>query len=134
MCSQGSFERGSTYASARCSVLSGQIRKSAPIVASLAAGASISLPTPPVIAVEAHHVVGERMRVHRNFGMGMGAEQPRALCADGAIAKSCAFGRAGNDADVEGHALGQIRVNAWVSTSTLAALFGRDFRGRGLGD
>ena len=46
MCSHGSGERGSTYGSARWIVLSGQIRKSAPMFASFFADASISSPTP----------------------------------------------------------------------------------------
>ena len=42
----------------------------------------------PVAAVEAFHVLGERVRVHRDFGMRVRAEKLRAFHADGAIASA----------------------------------------------
>ena len=59
----------------------------------------------PVVAVEAGDVVGQRRRVHRDFGMRMRAEQARTFNADRAIAERRALGRAGDDADMSGHAL-----------------------------
>lgn len=47
--------------------------------------------------------VRKRMRVHRDLGMIVRAEKLRAFHANGAIAKSCAFGGAGNNTDVVGH-------------------------------
>ena len=57
----------------------------------------------PVAAVDALHVIRERVRVHRDFRVGVRAEQRRALRADGPIAERRAFGGAGHDADVVGH-------------------------------
>jgi hypothetical protein len=57
----------------------------------------------PVVAVDALHVVGQRMRVHRDFGVCMSAEKRRTLNTNGAIAKCRAFGGARDDPDVPGH-------------------------------
>jgi hypothetical protein len=54
----------------------------------------------PVVAVDVFHVLGEGVRVHRDFGMIVWAQELRAFDADGSIAESCAFGGAGDDADV----------------------------------
>jgi hypothetical protein len=51
------------------------------------------------------HVLGQRVRVHRNLGMVVRSEKLRAFHADGSITESCAFGGAGNDTNVLGHAL-----------------------------
>ena len=56
-----------------------------------------------VAAVEAGHVISQRMRVHRHLGMRMRAHPLRAFGADGAVTKRCAFGRAADDTDVLGH-------------------------------
>ena len=58
----------------------------------------------PVAAVDAFHVLRERVRVHRNLGMGMPTEKLRAFHADRPITKSRTFGGAGDNADVIGHA------------------------------
>src|ERR1700680_1446904 len=57
----------------------------------------------PVAAVDAFHVLGERVCVHRDFGMIVRAEELRAFNADSPITKSGAFGGAGNDTDMVGH-------------------------------
>ena len=57
----------------------------------------------PVAAVNAFHILGERMRVHRDFRMIVRAEKLRAFYANGPITKSRAFGGAGNNTDVLGH-------------------------------
>jgi hypothetical protein len=57
----------------------------------------------PVGAVDAFHVLGQRVRVHRDLGVIVRAEKLRALHADGPIAEGRAFGGAGNDADVLRH-------------------------------
>src|SRR5260370_22471500 len=59
--------------------------------------------TLPVVTVDASHVLGERVRVHRDLGMIVRAEKLHAFYADGPITKSCAFGGAGNNTDVAGH-------------------------------
>src|SRR5260370_25889689 len=58
--------------------------------------------TLPVVTVDASHVLGERVRVHRDLGMIVRAEKLHAFYADGPITKSCAFGGAGNNTDVAG--------------------------------
>ena len=58
----------------------------------------------PVAAIDTGHVVGQRRGVHGDLGMGMRAEDHRALDADRAVAQRRAFCRAGNDADVFSHA------------------------------
>ena len=50
----------------------------------------------PIITVQAFHVVRKGMRVQRDLRMRMGAEKRSSLDADGSIAKSGAFGGAGN--------------------------------------
>ena len=45
-----------------------------------------------VPAVQAIHVFGERVRMHRHFGMCMWTEKLCAFRADGPIAKRSAFG------------------------------------------
>ncbi len=67
-----------------------------------AARGTVNLPR--LATLDAGHVVGERMRVHRDFGMGVRSEPLRAFDADRAIAERGAFSRAGNDADVLRHA------------------------------
>jgi hypothetical protein len=57
----------------------------------------------PVVVIEAFHVLGERVCVHRDLGMRVRAENLRAFNADRPITKSCAFGGAGNNTDVLGH-------------------------------
>ena len=57
----------------------------------------------PIAAVDAFHVIGERMRVHRDLGMSVRAEKLRAFHADGPITKRRAFGGAGNNTDVAKH-------------------------------
>ena len=104
MLSQGSGDLGSTSASAWWMVLSGQIRKSAPVLASLCADESISsADAQPVTAVDALHVLGERVRMHRDLGMIVLTEQVCALHADSAVTQRCAFGGAGDDPDVLRH-------------------------------
>ena len=98
-------------------VLSGQIRKSAPEFASLSAEESMSSFTPPVAAVDVFRVLRKRVRMHRDLGMGARTEKPRAFHADRPITKSCAFGRAGDNADVVGHA--PIITNRGVDQSSL---------------
>ena len=46
----------------------------------------------PVAAVDAFHVLGERVRVHRDLGMSVRAKKLRAFHADGPITKGCALG------------------------------------------
>src|SRR5712691_6380258 len=86
-------------------VLSGQIRKSALIFASLFAEESINSPTPCQSPRSVFHVLGERVRMHRDFGMIVVAEKVRAFHVDGSITKRRAFGGAGNDTNVVGHDL-----------------------------
>ena len=57
----------------------------------------------PVVGIDALHVVGEVVAMHRNLRMMVQAEQLRAFQADGAIAQRSAFRAAGDDADVKGH-------------------------------
>ena len=58
---------------------------------------------PPVAAVDALHVRGERGRVHRDFGVVVRAEERGALHADGPVAEGGALCGAGDDADVLCH-------------------------------
>lgn len=58
--------------------------------------------------VEENHIVGERIRVHRDFRVGMRTEKARAFNADRAIAESRSFGGAGDDADVLRHSFPQL--------------------------
>src|SRR5215467_6601471 len=57
----------------------------------------------PVAATNARHVARKRERMHRDLGMSVRAELLGTLNADGPIAKSCAFGRAGHNADMLRH-------------------------------
>jgi len=59
----------------------------------------------PVAAVDVFHVLGERVRMHRDFGMIVVAEKLRAFHVDGSITKRRAFGGAGNNTNVVGHDL-----------------------------
>ncbi len=59
----------------------------------------------PISAVDALHILGERVRVHRDLGMIVGTEKLRAFHADGSITKRRAFGGAGNNTNVMGHDL-----------------------------
>src|SRR5438552_3549805 len=63
--------------------------------------------TPPVAAIDAFHVLGERVRVHRNLRMIVPAQKLCAFHADRPITKSSTFGGAGNNTDVVGHDLNQ---------------------------
>jgi hypothetical protein len=57
----------------------------------------------PVVAVDVLHVLAERVGVHGDFWVVVGAEVGGAFGADGSVAEGCAFGGAGDDADVLGH-------------------------------
>ena len=57
----------------------------------------------PVAPVDARHVVGERVRMHRDLGMRVRAKQRRAFQANGSIAQGGALSGTGNDADVTRH-------------------------------
>ena len=57
----------------------------------------------PVAAVDVFHVLGERVRMHRDFGMIVRPEELRPFHADGSITESCPFSGAGNDSDVLRH-------------------------------
>ena len=59
----------------------------------------------PIAAVDVFNVLGERVRLHRDLGMIVGAEKVRAFHADGSITKRRAFGGAGNNTNVVGHDL-----------------------------
>ena len=59
----------------------------------------------PVVAFEAGHIFGKGRRVHRHFRMRVAAEKLGALRADGPVAESRAFGRAGDNADMQGHVI-----------------------------
>jgi hypothetical protein len=50
----------------------------------------------PIATTNARHVARKRERMHGDFGMSVRAELLRTLNADGPVAKSCAFGRAGS--------------------------------------
>ena len=54
----------------------------------------------PIVGVDAVFVLNKGMAVHRHFGVVVGAEQVRALNADGAIAERGAFRAGCDDADV----------------------------------
>jgi hypothetical protein len=56
-----------------------------------------------VVIVEADHIIGKRMSMHRHFGMPMRAQQSRALKADRSITKRGTLSRTGNDADMQTH-------------------------------
>jgi|SRR4051812_27154083 len=74
----------------------------------------------PVAAMDACHVVGERMRVHRHFGMRVRAKQRSTFGADRSIAKRGTLGRAGNNADLRWHQpAGKSQSWAGFSTNTL---------------
>ena len=57
----------------------------------------------PIVPVDRLHVVIERERVHRDFGMSMPPHQLLAFDADGAITQGRSFGGASDDTDVLGH-------------------------------
>ena len=57
----------------------------------------------PVVAIDALHVLAQRVRMHRHFRMTVRAHQLRAFDTDRAIAERSAFGGAGDDADVVGY-------------------------------
>jgi hypothetical protein len=57
----------------------------------------------PVVVVDASHIVGQRVRVHRDLWVSVQAEERRAFRADCPIAKRRTFCGAGDDADVAGH-------------------------------
>jgi hypothetical protein len=78
-------------------VLSGQIRKSAPIWASLFAEDQDQLADAlPVVSIKTLHVLCKGVRMYGNLGMRVRAEKLRAFDAEGPITKSGAFGGAGN--------------------------------------
>ena len=56
-----------------------------------------------IASVETGNVVGERMRVQRDLGMGARAEVLSSVDADRGVAQRGAFGRASDDADVLCH-------------------------------
>src|SRR5579862_853107 len=58
----------------------------------------------PISAVDAIHIVGERMGVERHFGMGMRSHPLGTFHANRTVAESCAFGGAANDSNVLRHA------------------------------
>lgn len=49
------------------------------------------------------HVLGEGMRMHRDFGVRIGAHELCAFHTDGLVTERCAFSGAGDDADVVRH-------------------------------
>jgi hypothetical protein len=57
-----------------------------------------------IVIVEARHVIGQRVRMHRDFGMGMAAEEASTLDADRLVTECSPFGGASDDADMVGHA------------------------------
>src|ERR1700722_8345957 len=59
----------------------------------------------PVAAIDALHVVGERVGMHRDLGVSVRPEKLRALHADGAITQSRTLSGAGDNADVARHDL-----------------------------
>ena len=56
-----------------------------------------------VAAIEAYDIVGQRVRVQGDFGMGMRPEQGGALDADGLVAERGTLGGAGDDSDMLNH-------------------------------
>jgi hypothetical protein len=84
-------------------VLSGQIRKFAPIV----------------------HLLGKRRRVYPDFGMGMRAENLRAFRTDRPVTKCGSFGGTRSDADVLGRAL----ILREIVSATMRGLAGIGFVG-----
>ncbi len=56
-----------------------------------------------IVGRETRHVVGERRRVHGDFGMGVRSEKRRRLLAYRLVAERRALGRTADDADVLGH-------------------------------
>src|ERR1700681_1187135 len=58
----------------------------------------------PVAAVDALHILGERVCVHRDFGMSVRSQKLRPFNADRAITERRTFGRAGDNANVLRHA------------------------------
>jgi hypothetical protein len=57
----------------------------------------------PVYAVDPFHILGQRRRVYRDFGMGMRAENLCAFRTDRPVAKCGSFRGTRNDTDVLGH-------------------------------
>jgi hypothetical protein len=57
----------------------------------------------PVVAIDALHVLAQRVRMHRHFRMIVRAHHLRAFDADRAIAERSTSGGTGDDADVVGH-------------------------------
>ena len=60
----------------------------------------ISSATPGQSAVDAFHVIGERMGVHRNLGVTVCTEKLRAFHTDSPVAQSGALGGTRNHTDV----------------------------------
>ena len=59
----------------------------------------------PIVAVDALHVLGERVCVHRDLGMSVRAESLRVFHVNGPITKRCPFGGARNNRDMVEHNL-----------------------------
>jgi hypothetical protein len=76
----------------------------------------------PVAGVDALHIIGEVMAVHRHFGMTVRAQQFRAFDADGAIAERCSFRAASDDADVERHGSGQLLPRSQIIQLPIVAV------------
>ena len=68
----------------------------------------------PVTAIDARHVVGERMTVQRDLRMRVCPEQRGAFDADGAVAQRRALGGAGDDADMRWHQVRSRKVTGDV--------------------
>src|SRR5213593_4356688 len=71
----------------------------APTCAALRADESIKSAT-PVVAADVTHVVGQGMRMHRDFGMAVLPHHARGLGADRAIAQRRPLGAHPHDPDV----------------------------------
>src|SRR5450631_3876186 len=88
--------------------------------------------TLPVAAVDALHVLGERVRMHRHLGMSVRAQKLRAFHADRAIAQRRTFSGASYDANVLGHEACQAMFYAYcVNPSAGVALFEQSEETRG---
>jgi hypothetical protein len=61
--------------------------------------------TLPIAAINALHILGKRMVVHRDLGVIVRAEILRALQADGSITERCTLCGAGNDTNMAWHNL-----------------------------